>query len=267
MSVGETLRRRREELKLTLEDVYNISRIRPIFIEALEEEDWERFPSPSQARAFLRKYIKVLGLPEVLLDQYEGLIPAGYPQFTPVKKLDRLKAKGSSKPITFSVILALFLLLLFGAWRYGFLPPISLPNKLEGKGPKETVTAPNPTTSPQKAEGSTQIEIRGETKEAKEEPPKQEGKSPPRVEEHRLILVCHERSWVRVYIDQEPVKDYLFNPGDRYEWVAKEGFEIKIGNAAGVELEYNGKAVGSLGKKGQVVLLRFPEVFQRRVNY
>jgi hypothetical protein len=84
---------------------------------------------------------------------------------------------------------------------------------------------------------------------------------------HRLVLNCTERSWVRIYMDDEPVKEYLFNPGDRFEWVAKEGIEIKIGNASGVELEYNGQKIQSLGKRGQVVFLRFPDTFKRRVAY
>jgi hypothetical protein len=39
---------------------------------------------------------------------------------------------------------------------------------------------------------------------------------------------------------------------------AKTGFSLKIGNAGGVNLIFDGKEIGKLGEKGQVVNLTLP---------
>lgn len=267
MSIGEALRKRREELRLTYDEIYKVSRIRHVFIKAMEEERWEEFPSASQARAFLKKYAKVLGLSDDFLNIYEESLPAGYPQFKSIRERDKIEKKGPLKWLLLVALLITAGLVGYLLWDLVFIKFSKGSETVRDEGKLDTGSTSTKTERPLEAQGSPERE-RLEAKDV--------GKSPSAtsveqtkvsVEGHKVSLICNERSWVRVYLDQEPVKDYLFNPGDRYEWVAKEGLEIKIGNAAGIELEYNGKRYQSLGKKGQVVLLRFPETFQRKVGY
>jgi cytoskeleton protein RodZ len=75
-----------------------------------------------------------------------------------------------------------------------------------------------------------------------------------------LILKANvkERTWVRVTIDGERPKEYIFDPESRPEWRAHKGFELLIGNAGGIDLEFKGKKMEDLGKRGQVIRLRLP---------
>jgi cytoskeletal protein RodZ len=60
---GEALRAERERLGLGLESICSRSKIRPSFLAAIEEERWDRLPSPVFLRGFLREYAACLGRP------------------------------------------------------------------------------------------------------------------------------------------------------------------------------------------------------------
>ena len=69
-SIGQKLRAEREAQKLTLEKVFEVTRIRVPYLQALEEDNLSRVPSPVQARGYLRNYAEYLGLNfEQLLDE------------------------------------------------------------------------------------------------------------------------------------------------------------------------------------------------------
>lgn len=69
-TIGQRLRAAREAQKLTLEKVFEATRIRVPYLEALEADDLSSVPSPVQARGYLRNYAEYLGLDfEQLLDE------------------------------------------------------------------------------------------------------------------------------------------------------------------------------------------------------
>jgi hypothetical protein len=70
------------------------------------------------------------------------------------------------------------------------------------------------------------------------------------------------RTWVQIYIDEEPPKEYIFNPGETHVWRANQGFDILVGNAAGIEFDFNGEKIANLGEPAKVVRVRLPERFQ-----
>jgi len=61
-TLGEMLRRVREGRGLTLDDLYDRTRIHRAFIEALEEDRYEVFPAPTYVIGFLGAYARALGL-------------------------------------------------------------------------------------------------------------------------------------------------------------------------------------------------------------
>jgi cytoskeleton protein RodZ len=62
MTVGETFRRERLKRNLDLEQVSRELKISPRFLEAIEDEDFEKLPGGVFAKAFIRQYGKLLGL-------------------------------------------------------------------------------------------------------------------------------------------------------------------------------------------------------------
>lgn len=69
--IGSRLREARQNRGLSLEQVEDATRIRRIFLEALEEEKFDQLPADVYARGFLRNYARFLGLdPDPLLKAY-----------------------------------------------------------------------------------------------------------------------------------------------------------------------------------------------------
>ncbi|MCL6632738.1 MAG: DUF4115 domain-containing protein [Alicyclobacillus herbarius] len=60
--VGETLRRRREEMGLDLNQVEQMTKIRKRYLMAIEQGDWSSLPGEVYGRGFVRSYAEVLGL-------------------------------------------------------------------------------------------------------------------------------------------------------------------------------------------------------------
>lgn len=69
---GERLKRERELREVTLEEITSATRIGPRFLEALENEEWEKLPGGVFNRGFVRSIARYLGLDEeVLLGEYD----------------------------------------------------------------------------------------------------------------------------------------------------------------------------------------------------
>jgi len=97
-TTGTTLRLRREEKKLTLEQVSAETKIRVNYLQAIENDQFSALPSLAQARGFLRLYASFLGLdPYALLDAQPAAAPepaeTETPQPGPTKKVIEIDLK------------------------------------------------------------------------------------------------------------------------------------------------------------------------------
>jgi cytoskeleton protein RodZ len=118
---GERLKRERELREVTLEEITAATRISPRFLDALENEDWDRLPGGVFNRGFVRSVARYLGLDEEsLLGEYD--LAHGAPVNPPVvRHEDRIP---SSRFLTAALFLGALVLLAalvaggFYAWRY-----------------------------------------------------------------------------------------------------------------------------------------------------
>jgi hypothetical protein len=69
----------------------------------------------------------------------------------------------------------------------------------------------------------------------------------------QVALAATEHVWVRVTTDGRTAFEGMFKPGDALNWEAKEMIVVESGNGAGLAASFNGKPVGVLGPRGQVV--------------
>ena len=69
-------------------------------------------------------------------------------------------------------------------------------------------------------------------------------------------------TWVKIYVDDQPAKEYMFKPGSMPQWEAGKGFDLLVGNAAGIEFDFDGNRVAVSGGPGRVRRVRFPEDFE-----
>lgn len=60
-TIGQRLKAERDQQRLTLEKVFEATRIRVQYLQALEADDFSVMPSPVQARGYLRNYAEYLG--------------------------------------------------------------------------------------------------------------------------------------------------------------------------------------------------------------
>jgi cytoskeletal protein RodZ len=72
-TLGETLKEKRAELKISLSEAEVGSKVRAKFLSALENEEWKKLPSAVYARGFVLAYAKFLGLDkEKIVELYDG---------------------------------------------------------------------------------------------------------------------------------------------------------------------------------------------------
>lgn len=72
-SIGEKLRQAREARKISIKEVVKETNISPLYLQALEEEKFDRFPSETYLIGFLRTYAEFLKLDvESIVQAYKG---------------------------------------------------------------------------------------------------------------------------------------------------------------------------------------------------
>jgi len=72
-SIGEKLRTAREAKKMSIRDVVKETNISPLYLEALEDEKFDKFPSETYLIGFLRSYAEFLRLDvESIIQSYKG---------------------------------------------------------------------------------------------------------------------------------------------------------------------------------------------------
>jgi cytoskeletal protein RodZ len=84
-------------------------------------------------------------------------------------------------------------------------------------------------------------------------------------EKYALTGYVTQSTYVKIYVDNDPPREYIFSPGSYPQWRGNEGFYVLVGNAAGIEFDLNGKRIKDLGKQGDVVRLRLPENFNMNI--
>ncbi|MDP2278796.1 MAG: DUF4115 domain-containing protein, partial [Nitrospirota bacterium] len=76
--------------------------------------------------------------------------------------------------------------------------------------------------------------------------------------EHSLEILASDKTWIFVTIDNTETKEMLLNKGDSAKLSAKQGFSLKIGNAGGIKLIFDGNDIGVPGENGKVITLNLP---------
>ncbi len=92
-TIGARLKSAREARRLTLEKAQEATRVRVVFLRALEADDWSALPSAAQGRGFLRLYADFLGLDaaSLLEEQRNG-------KAEPVESVTKIEAAPTPEP-------------------------------------------------------------------------------------------------------------------------------------------------------------------------
>jgi cytoskeleton protein RodZ len=279
VSLGRLLKRTREDRQIELDEAFRVTRIRRHTLEALENERWDELPSQVFVKGFLKTYAEFLGLSkETVLELYERISP---PEGDKSELLKQVRPRRKRWPLT--VILSLLALVLIASIVYLKRADVSLVDKafqdLRTQAPigedKETAVREErgDRVEPDEEEAlSKSVREREGEREALAKPEsveetdlteiapvdQQEAEKPP---SPRFLLTANVRSrtWIAIFVDDQPVKEYLFQPGETITWTAQKGFDILVGNAGGIDFSLNGKEIGTLGAEGKVVRVKLPK--------
>jgi len=268
--IGALLKDERGKKGFSYARIFDMIRLRPHILEALENEDWGSLPSPVFVRGFVRSYARVLGLEEgKALALYQKAVPF---ENTPLSPLVKSVRRRSTLSVT------LIFLLLAGVSSYFFwkdyqnreevlINPATVFSVGDEVTKSEDIQEVPMETIPRLPNQQNEMDLAPKTypeiidiQIPMEDALPLESEPAPGVETPGLILKANvgESTWLRISVDDQDPKEYILHPGSYPEWRAKEGFELLVGNAGGIELEFNGEKIMNLGDPGQVIRLKLP---------
>ena len=233
---GERLKRERELREVTLEEVSKATRISSRFLQALEDEDWEKLPGGVFGRGFVRTIARYLGLSEEgFLAEYdlargENAVPAQS------KPEERIPSPPKWIPL---VALLVILLLLAGAIAGGVYGWRKWKTRRLNKQTQTTSShfasaPPNPAPDQQPAAAAASLAV-----------PLQ------------LNLSTSSPTHVRVISDDTVALAADLPSGENRRFTATRQFEISATDSSAVLLELNGAMmppIGTPGSSGKIVL-------------
>jgi cytoskeletal protein RodZ len=261
--VGDILKNRREELGHDLRQISNILKIKYDYLKAIEDGDLEKLPQEVYVKGYIREYAEHLRIdPEAAINAYLQQISPPQVENKDIPQKEPVKRK--IPKIVYLLISLLFILItitlsytIFSQKAKDMKQPaeqtqkeISTPDAEPIKEtPFSSVVTPGETTlSDSKKE--TQLPVTETKKEIV--PPKKE------VSQQVLEVFATDTTWLMVLTDKTDPKEILLKPGDSAKWHAKNSFSLKIGNAGGIRLVFNGKEIKKIGEKGQVINIDLP---------
>jgi cytoskeleton protein RodZ len=288
--LGQLLREAREEKRLTLEHIESATRIRCKYLLALEEGRYDDLPTPGHVHGFLRNYALHLGLDLAEVEALFAEDKAAHKFFEPGIFRPQDIELTSPRPLikanlVFWFVMLLVIVVVGGGlfWQYGW--PLIRPTVTPTATPTATATAervvlvpsatatntPVPPTPTSSAPTSTPSALTATPTESPPEPsptatathastpetatptPPAETSTPSAMEGVTLHITVTERAWLQVTVDEQQLPGELLQAGEERAWQAQRSLYFICGNAGGVEVTVNGKELGTLGARGEVV--------------
>jgi hypothetical protein len=236
--IGQLLRATREEKNLTFGHVSDALFIRKRVIEAIEAGKWENLPHEVYVRGYVIQYASFLGILD-LVDVQRALNKSGADVSVPRVTARPDGASTSRWEYRRKVIGALGVAVIAGG--FFVFQNIQRPVYTQPAPRELTPVVEQAPYQPPQADYQTVALNRYEGQGDRVA-----------FEAKKLMIACQQRTWVRIVIDGSEKKEFTMNPEEVVVLNGKEGFDLLIGNAAGVRLFYNGKDTGFAGEEGEV---------------
>lgn len=76
--------------------------------------------------------------------------------------------------------------------------------------------------------------------------------------QHKIVITATETCWIRSTADRTDTRQFSLGKGDTFALTFSQRLDLKLGNAGGVRIRYNGKDFPIGARSGQVRTLVFP---------
>jgi hypothetical protein len=156
--IGSSLREARVRQGLDFPELEQITKIRPKYLRALEDEHFDLLPAPTYVRGFLRSYAEALGLDgQPFVDEYNSRFAIDEEAPARVRRLPPPRRSRPNRESRIAVVavlgIAVVTALFIAAWRFGG-------GSEEGKVPGLDVQGQNQQTTPAATGRRTTLVVR-----------------------------------------------------------------------------------------------------------
>ncbi len=261
VSIGNLIKNSLEEKKITIDELYEKTKIPKKYLKAIVNDDYSNYPPKTFLLGYLKEISKLLQIDYSNILKILNKLNLGEqlniePKYKPILEIEKT-------PISFFRIFSYFFtfvaILVIGILIIGKFKSTNkeiTPKKVEIK-PKKIV---HKNIQPKKEE---EKKIIIDNTSAEIPPVKKEEEKPiKKIDNITLTIIGNELTWVRIYIDNETKKTYFVKKNDNITLYGKKFFKLDIGNAGGIRLIFNGKDLGFPGKRGEVkhIILKRGEI-------
>ena len=244
-SVGTVLRAEREQQGRTIEEIAQELCLMPSYLRAIEADDLKNLPGTFFYKSFVRQYAALLSVnldklqsdiqvltalaePETVVPEKPIRVPD--PIAEAANRLD-LSSRSWAVPVA-----ALVVALIGGGGFYSWWKQPSAPAPVTvATAPSESAEPTVNVTTTTGADGVRRIE---------------------------LNLSASEETWLSISSGGKEIFAGVLEPEQTKTVSGLEMARLKVGNAGGLNVQWNGKEIGPIGGKGQVRVVVFtPEGF------
>lgn len=255
--IGEILRKEREQQKLTIQDVEQATSIRALYIEALEQGEYDKLPGEVYAKGFIKNYANFLNLngDDMVKKFIMEISPATVApeENIPAEKTETQPAAAETSTITktrsqrraesaasnedddsrkkYLVAAVAAVILLIGGLVFG----------LRGSGDDNSVVKTDET---QAVENPQVAQVTPETPPPAVTPP---------INGVSVQATFSDDCWTQVVIDGALIYEGMINAGQVFDWAGTQSVYVVLGNAGAVNFVMNGQDIGAIGANGAVV--------------
>ena len=238
-SFGRYLQAIRLEKKISLEKVSAQTRIGLANLLMIEQEDLEGLPAEVFVKGFLRSFADAIGADgDEAVRRYESRLNVVQKISVSDDFIGRPAPRLWLKLLLSIVLLGVIMAISIFVVAYFNRQPDSHMSH-EQKTAADT-TRPGYNQKQHEAEAGSKSNMTGAE------------------EKLTLKVTAVENTWLKIIIDEKESSEHNLTSGDKLELEATSGFNLLIGNSAGLKLTLNDKPVPLSGKSGEVVTISLP---------
>ena len=258
--VGYTLRQERERQNLTINDIEQGTSIRTVYIEAIENGEYDKLPGNVYTKGFIKNYAKFLGMdPDAVVKEFAADIAELNAEKTPAPAEESSEPVQTEKPdlkvvksekkqsLGYSIgdkgngssnlliVAAVVLIAALAGFAWSFLT--------SSEGDVAKVAPPVQQTQP----------VEQQPAEVDKPTPVASANPAPKAENIEIQARFNDKCWTLVTVDGAVVQEGTIDGGQTLSWEGKDNITFRFGNAGAVELFQDGKSLGVQGAVGDIV--------------
>lgn len=248
---GEIFKKKREELGIDIKEASDVLKIGSEYLLAIENDSFDRLPVAVYTIGYIRCYAKYLDVDAgpVIADFTSHLSSPKPSTIIPVSSYRR-KVSGYS-----------YVVLAFMAGLLVFVFYVYTSKNRAGDQSAENSRIPGTEIKPVQTvplnAGAVSVSP-SEDNDAPENGLTATGQAPEVKKEHRLVIIASDSVWLQIRYENGKIEEALLKSGMSKDWHFSDTAMLKVGNAGGITLNFDGNDLGVPGKTGQVVNMNFP---------